>query len=78
MDNTHTRMWHLLNAETIAKKYDMKIFYIDIIVPDESHFSICLKRQSHNVPHDVLLDQWTNFEENPNSIKIPMFVSGEY
>lgn len=78
MDNTHTRMWHLLNAETIAKKYDVKIFYIDIIVPNESHFYICLKRQSHNVPHDVLLEQWNNFEENPKSIKIPMFVSEEY
>jgi predicted kinase len=79
MDNTHTRLWHLLNSETIAKQYDVNIYYLDIVVPDAAHFSICLKRQRHNVPEDVLLDQWNNFEEHPTSMKIPMFVSeGEY
>lgn len=73
MDNTHTRLWHLSNAERVAEKYGAKIFYLDIIVPDYAHFSLCLKRQRHNVPEDVLLEQWVNWENHPKSILIPMF-----
>lgn len=77
MDNTHTRLWHLHNAENIANKYGANIYYIDIIVPDKTHFLICLKRQCHNVPEDVLLEQWVNWEDNSKSMRIPMFVSNE-
>lgn len=77
MDNTHTQLWHLSNAENTANKYDVTLFYIDIIVPDKPHFEICLKRQRHNVPEDVLLNQWLKWETNPKSIQIPMFVSEE-
>ena len=73
IDNTHTRLWHLSNAERVAEKYGAKIFYLDIIVPDHTHFLLCLKRQRHNVPEDVLLEQWVNWEKNPKSILIPMF-----
>ena len=75
MDNTHTRLWHLHDAENLAKKYGANIYYIDIVVPDMPHFLLCLKRQCHNVPEGVLLDQWVNWEENPKSICIPMFIS---
>jgi len=77
MDNTHTQLWHLNKAENIASKYDTTLFYIDIVVPDEAHFLLCLKRQCHNVPEDVLLYQWQNWESNPKSVLIPMFVSEE-
>lgn len=77
IDNTHTRMWHLLNAENLANQHNVNIYYLDIIVPDGAHFSVCLKRQSHNVSEEVLLDQWLSFEENPKSMKIPMFISEE-
>jgi predicted kinase len=77
MDNTHTRLWHLHDAENLAKNYGATIYYIDIVVPDKPHFLLCLKRQCHNVPEGVLLDQWVNWEEIPNSIRIPMFISEE-
>ena len=77
MDNTHAQLWHMHKAENIANKYDTTIFYIDIVVPDEAHFLLCLKRQRHNVPEDVLLHQWQNWELNSKSIVIPMFVSEE-
>jgi len=73
MDNTHTRLWHLSNAERIAEKYGAKIFYIDIIVPDHTHFLLCLKRQRHNVPEEVLLEQWVNWEKHPKSMLVQMF-----
>ena len=73
MDNTHTRLWHLTKAEEIAEKYGAKIFYLDIIVPDHTDFLVCLKRQRHNVPEEVLLEQWVNWEKNPKSMLIPMF-----
>jgi predicted kinase len=73
MDNTHTRLWHLTKAEEIAEKYGAKIFYLDIIVPDHADFLVCLKRQCHNVPEEVLLEQWVNWEKNPKSMLIPMF-----
>jgi hypothetical protein len=33
-----------------------------------------LKRQCHNVPENVLLEQWSKWEEHPKSIHIPMFI----
>jgi len=75
MDNTHTKLWHLYNAENTANKYHANLYYIDIVVPDKAHFALCLKRQVHNVPEEVLLEQWVNWEEHPKSIHIPMFVS---
>jgi tRNA uridine 5-carbamoylmethylation protein Kti12 len=77
MDNTHTQLWHLYNAENIANKYCANLYYIDITVPDKAHFLLCLKRQRHNVPEDVLLYQWNNWEDHPKSKNIPMFVSDE-
>jgi predicted kinase len=77
MDNTHTQLWHLYNAETIANQYGANIVYLDIQVPDKEHFLLCLQRQRHNVPEDVLLAQWLNWQENPKSKIIPMFVSEE-
>jgi predicted kinase len=75
IDNTHTRLWHLCNAENMAKKYNAETYYIDITVSDKAHFELCLKRQCHNVPDNVLLEQWVNWEEHPKSMRIPMFVS---
>jgi uridine kinase len=75
MDNTHTQLWHLHNAENMANKYNAELHYIDITVPDRAHFELCLKRQCHNVPEHVLLEQWANWEEHPKSIYIPMFIS---
>ena len=77
MDNTYTKLWQLSNAETVAKQYDANLHYIDINVPDKSHFHVCLKRQHHNVSENILLEQWTNWEENPKSKHIRMFVSDE-
>lgn len=77
MDNTHTRRWHLYNAEKVANKYFAKLHYLDIVIPDKEYLSVCLKRQCHNLSESVLLDQWANWEDNPKSIKIPMFVSDE-
>lgn len=77
MDNTHTQLWHLSNAEAIAKQYGANLYYLDINVPDKEHFLLCLKRQRHNVPEDILLYQWVNWEDNPNSKNIQMFVSDE-
>jgi uridine kinase len=77
MDNTHTQLWHLHNAENIANQYGAKLYYLDIDVPNKEHFSLCLKRQRHNVPEDILLQQWMNWEENPKSMHIPIFVSDE-
>lgn len=77
MDNTHTQLWHMSNAETVAKEYDANLYYIDINVPDKAHFKVCLKRQRHNVSEAVLLDQWANWEENPKSKQIRMFVLDE-
>jgi len=75
VDNTHTRMWHLYNTETLAKESGAQIYYLNIVVPDKEHLSICVKRQIHCVPDNILLDQWLNWEEISNSINIPMFVS---
>jgi len=75
MDNTHTRLWHLSNAEKVAQDYGARLYYLDIIVPDKAHFLLCHKRQCHNVPEGILYDQWTNWEVNPKSIHIPMFIS---
>ena len=77
MDNTHTRLWHLQAAEEIARKHGSKIHYIDIVVPDKTHLGLCLNRQRHNVSKATILAQWTNWEINPNSLHIPMFVSEE-
>lgn len=77
MDNTHTQLWHLYNAEEIANQYDTNLYYIDINVPDKAHFLLCLQRQRHNVPEEVLLYQWNNWEENTKSRIIPMYVSDE-
>ncbi len=77
VDNTHTRMWHLYNTETLAKESGAEIHYLNIVVPDKEHVSLCLKRQIHCVPDNILLDQWLNWEEIPNSINIPMFVSDD-
>jgi len=77
MDNTHTQLWHLSHAENVANQYDAKLHYLDINVPDKAHFLLCLKRQRHNVSEDVLLYQWNNWEDNPKSERIPMFVSHE-
>lgn len=74
MDNTHTRRWHLSNAENIANQYGANLHYIDIIVPDKEHFHLCLNRQIHNVSEDVLLEQWLNWEDNPKSKCVPMFI----
>lgn len=74
LDNTHTRLWHLSNAENMANKYNAETYYIDITVPDKTHFDLCLKRQCHNVPEEVLLEQWTNWEEHPKSMCIPMCI----
>jgi predicted kinase len=38
MDNTHTQLWHLQNAEDIANKYGANLYYLDIYVPDKAHF----------------------------------------
>lgn len=75
MDNTHTRLWHLSNAERVAQEHGAQIYYLDIVVPDKAHFLLCNKRQRHNVPEDVLLDQWSNWEVNPKSMCVPMFIS---
>ena len=77
MDNTHTQLWQLSNAETVAKEYDANLYYIDINVPDRAHFKVCLKRQRHNVSEAALLEQWTNWEENPKSKHIRIFVLDE-
>jgi predicted kinase len=77
MDNTHTQLWHLYNAEKVANQYDANLYYIDINVPDKAHFLLCLQRQRHNVPEEVLLYQWNSWEENPKSRTIPMYVSNE-
>jgi len=74
MDNTHTRLWHLQAAERMAQKYGSQIHYIDIIVPDAAHLEMCLDRQRHDVPRVALREQWANWEPNPSSICIPMFV----
>jgi predicted kinase len=74
MDNTHTQLWHLHNAENMANKYNAELHYIDISVPDRAHFELCLKRQCHNVPENVLLEQWSKWEEHPKSIHISMFI----
>ena len=75
VDNTHTRMWHLYNTETLAKESGAEIHYLNIVVPDTDHLSLCIKRQIHCVPDHIILDQWLNWEEIPNSINIPMFIS---
>lgn len=77
MDNTHTQLWHLYNAETVANQYKAHLYYLEINVPDKAHFLLCLKRQRHNVPEEVLLYQWKSWEENPKSTIIPMYVSDE-
>jgi len=77
IDNTHTQLWHLQNAENVANKYGANLYYLDILVPDKANFLICLKRQCHNVPENVLLEQWTNWEEHPKSLHIPMFILEE-
>ena len=77
MDNTHTQLWHLHNAENVANRYGASLYYLDISVPDKAHFLLCLKRNGHNVSEDVLLYQWNNWEKNPKSEIIPMFVSCE-
>lgn len=74
MDNTHTQLWHLYNAENVANQFDAELFYLDINVPDKAHFLLCLQRQQHNVPKEVLLYQWLNWEINPKSKNVPMFV----
>jgi predicted kinase len=58
----------------MANKYNAGTYYIDITVPDKVHFTLCLKRQCHNVPEEVLLEQWTNWEEHPKSMCIPMCI----
>jgi predicted kinase len=77
MDNTHTQLWHLANAENIANQHGAELFYIDVNVPDKAHFLLCLQRQRHNVPKEVLLYQWLNWEINPKSKNVPMFLSDE-
>lgn len=77
MDNTHTQLWHLSNAENVASQFGADLFYLDVDVPDKAHFSLCLQRQRHNVPKEVLLYQWLNWEINPKSKHVPMFVSEE-
>jgi uridine kinase len=77
VDNTHTRMWHLYNTETLAKESGAEIHYLNIVVPDKEHVSLCLKRQIHCVPDHILVEQWLNWEDIPNSINIPMFVSDD-
>lgn len=77
MDNTHTQLWHLYNSENVASQYGANLYYLDIDVPDKGHFNLCINRQRHNVPKEILLEQWLNWEENSKSEHIPMFVSDE-
>lgn len=77
MDNTHTQLWHLYNAENVASQYGANLYYLDIDVPDKAHFNLCINRQRHNVPKEILLEQWLNWEENSKSEHIPMFASDE-
>lgn len=77
MDNTHTQLWHLSNAVNVANQFGAELFYLDVDVPDKAHFLLCLQRQRHNVPKEVLLYQWLNWEINTKSKHVPMFVSEE-
>jgi predicted kinase len=78
VDNTHTQLIHLSAAEAIAEKYRAKMFYLEIVVPDINHLLICLKRQCHRVPVNVLLDQWLKWETHLHTtFRIPMFISNE-
>lgn len=76
VDRTHTRLWHMSNAEQVAKKHGARVFVLEIVVPDNAHFSLCYQRQRHNVPKDVLYDQWMGWEKYLGPcVRVPMFVS---
>ena len=78
VDNTHTRLWHMSNAEELAVKYGARIFVVEIVVPDQAHFSLCYQRQRHNVEKAVLYEQWIGWEKYLKPcIRVPMFVSKE-
>ena len=78
VDNTHTRLWHMSNAEQLANKHGARIFVVEIVVPDQAHFSLCYERQRHDVQKAVLYDQWIGWEKYLKPcIRVPMFVSKE-
>jgi predicted kinase len=78
VDNTHTRLWHMSTAEELAVKYGARIFVVEIVVPDQAHFSLCYQRQKHYVEKAVLYDQWIGWEKYLKPcIRVPMFVSRE-
>lgn len=75
VDNTHTRIWHFEHVLKMAKDAGVQTFVIEILVQDEFQVGICLKRQKHDVRPDVLLGQWTKWEQYQAAALIPMFIS---
>lgn len=75
VDNTNTRLWHFDTIIKMAKDAEAQTVVIEILVQDEFQVGICLARQKHNVRPDILLGQWTKWEQYQPAHSIPMFIS---
>ena len=80
VDNTNIHNWEWKNYATIAHHCGYKVIVIEIPVNDLDELKLCISRNTHSVPADVISRMAIEFEPTPSTTQweVVRQISGIY
>ena len=72
VDNTNTQWWEYHNYELAARMAGYEVEIIEIVPKTVDEVKLCIERNVHRVPADIVMKMVLRFEHDKRAIELPI------